>query len=550
MGVDALADLVVSADLGGAEVFHERDVVRAGHLVHGEVRQIDHADVGAHFQVLGVRDAPEMAVVPFVLADRHLIGVLLQQVFVAGIAVGPLPPAELHEIAAERRLALVERTAAHASAAGEGLARMDRRIVDLHRGFAAPRMDEIRVGLEGIEARIVDRVMIDLGASVGHPVDQQLGHAGAVLDPDRDAIPETADLLAFADRRTAVGGHLEQTVERSFFVVAQFLEDRRQFHCARQRFHHLVDVQVALRGRKAGVGRLQNILRVAEARFLFLVVPPFDHAALGGLGIAGVAHVGGVALIAEKRPADLLAGTGECVVGAEPQKRMVDRHDGQVLAGHGGDETAPQPGADDDALGPNCTARRFDALDPPILDDQAGGGRVGERLELAAVLRVLDQNAGDRLGARHDKPGMGIPQAASHPVLLDQRKLFLDLGRGDQPHIGPEGLAGSDLALDLVHPGIIADPGDLEPAHLDVVPHPFEEIDGVAGRPARQEIMAGPVTEIGGVRGRADVGRDRRFVDADDIVPAPLDQVVGNGRSDDTAQANDDDVRSFRKLCH
>ena len=95
-----------------------------------------------------------------------------------------------------------------------------------------------------------------------------------------------------------------------------------------------------------------------------------------------------------------------------------------------------------------------------------------------------------------------------------------------EPRAGAEGLAGGDLALDLVHPGIVADPGDLEPADLGVVAHLLEEVDGVERRPAGEEIVAGRVTEVGRVGGRADVRRDRRFVDADDIVPAPLDQVV------------------------
>ena len=59
-----------------------------------------------------------------------------------------------------------------------------------------------------------------------------------------------------------------------------------------QRRHHLVDFQVTLRRREARFGLLQETPRVAETRLRFLVVTPFDHAALGGLGVARVTHVG------------------------------------------------------------------------------------------------------------------------------------------------------------------------------------------------------------------------------------------------------------------
>src|SRR3546814_3959357 len=50
--------------------------------------------------------------------------------------------------------------------------------------------------------------------------------------------------------------------------------------------------------------------------------------------------------------------------------------------------------------------------------------------------------------------------------------------------------------------------------------------------------------------GRADVGRDARFVDPDDVVPAPLDQVMGNGGPDDAALPDDHDLRALVELRH
>jgi len=62
--------------------------------------------------------------------------------------------------------------------------------------------------------------------------------------------------------------------------------------------------------------------------------------------------------------------------------------------------------------------------------------------------------------------------------------------------------------------------------------------------------VAGGVAEVGGVRGRADVGRDARLVDADDVVPSAFDQVMGDRGTDDATQSDDDHFRLVRKLCH
>ena len=157
VGVDALADIGVAADLRGAEPFHQRDVVGALDVEDVEVRQVDDAAILAHREMLGIGDAPEVAVVPLVLAHRDAVAVLLQQVLVGGIAMGALPAAELHEVAAEFLLALVERRAADAAAAGVGLARMHGGIVDLLRRLGAAPLDELLLELVRIEAGVVDR---------------------------------------------------------------------------------------------------------------------------------------------------------------------------------------------------------------------------------------------------------------------------------------------------------------------------------------------------------------------------------------------------------
>ena len=177
-------------------------------------------------------------------------------------------------------------------------------------------------------------------------------------------------------------------------------------------------------------------------------------------------------------------------------------------------------------------------------------GVLAKALSLPEASRLVDQLAGDRLRARDDEAGVGVPQAALHHRLLDQRELLLDLGGIDQAGARAEGLGGGDLALDLVHARVVADAGDLEAADALVVAELLVEIDRVERRPAGQEVMAGRVAEVGGVRRRADVGRDAGLVDADDIVPSALDQVMGDRCAHDAAQPDDDDLRLFRKLCH
>ncbi len=289
---------------------------------------------------------------------------------------------------------------------------------------------------------------------------------------------------------------------------------------------------------------------MAQARVVFLVIAPFDHAAFRRGRIAGVAHIGRVALIAQQRPADLLAGAGELGVRPEEGEGMVDRHDRQVLARHFRDQAAPESRAHHHIVGPDRAAVGHHALDAAILDDERLGRRVGEGLELAGPLRFVDQLAGDGLRARDDETGVGVPQAALHHGLFDQRELLLDLGCPDQARARAEGLGRSHLALDLVHPGIVADAGDLQAADARVVAQLLVEVDGVERRPAGQEVVAGGVAEVGRVRRRADVGRDPGLVDADDVVPPALDQVMGDRCAHDTAQPDDDDLRLLRKLCH
>src|SRR5690606_28599595 len=113
------------------------------------MRQVDDAAVLAHRQMLGVRDPPEVPVVPFVLSDRYALAVFLQQMLVCGVSMGAFPAAEFHEVAAQFLLPLIERRTADAAAGEVRLARMNGRIVDLLRGLPATAGNVIFLELVG-----------------------------------------------------------------------------------------------------------------------------------------------------------------------------------------------------------------------------------------------------------------------------------------------------------------------------------------------------------------------------------------------------------------
>ncbi len=239
--------------------------------------------------------------------------------------------------------------------------------------------------------------MVDGCAAVGHPVGDEFAHAGTVLNPDGDGIPQAAHLLAFAHGWTAIGRDLQEAVEGVAFIIAKFAQNGRQFDCTLQRFQNLVHFKVALRWRETRFMLFQKIARMAQARVLFFVIAPFDLSAFGGLWIARIAHIGRVALIAHERPADFLARSFELGIGTEKCQRMIDRHDRQVFANHFGNQAAPKSRTDDDIIGLDGAAMRDDALDATVFNDQRLCRRVGEALQLACGLSPIDQLAGNGL---------------------------------------------------------------------------------------------------------------------------------------------------------
>ena len=226
---------------------------------------------------------------------------------------------------------------------------------------------------------------------------------------------------------------------------------------------------------------------------------------------------------------------------------MVDRHHRQVLAGHLGDQPPPEAGADDDMVGHDRAAGGHDPLDAAVLDDQRLRGGVGEGLSLPAASAwstSLPATVCER-GMTRPASGSQRPPWTSSSSISGNFSL-ISAGSISRARV-PNALPRVDLALDLVHAGVVADARHLDAADAGVVAHLLVEVGGVERRPAGKEVVAGRIAEVRGMRRRADVGRDARLVDADDVVPAALDQVMGDRRAHDPTEPDDDHPRPFGK---
>ena len=189
-------------------------------------------------------------------------------------------------------------------------------------------------------------------------------------------------------------------------------------------------------------------------------------------------------------------------------------------------------------------------LDATVFNNERLRGGIGKAFQFTGSFGLINQLAGNSLRAGNDKSRIRVPQATLNQTFFNKRKFFFDLGRLHQARARAKCLAGCHLALQLFHAGIVADAGDFDPANTGVMAHLLIEIDGIKRGPARQEVMAGRIAEVGCVCSRADIGGNAGFIDADNIVPTPFDQVMDDGCADDAAKPDDYDFRFLRKLCH
>ena len=135
--------------------------------------------------MLRIRDFPEVAGIPLVLSDRHLITVPGEQSRLVGsIAMSTLPTGNFHEVAAQFDLAFMERALVAVTPGRVWLPRMHCGGIDFLRDFTAAPVDVVVFFLLGIEARNIDAMWVHLGSAVRHPVGDDFANARAIFDPD------------------------------------------------------------------------------------------------------------------------------------------------------------------------------------------------------------------------------------------------------------------------------------------------------------------------------------------------------------------------------
>ncbi len=219
-------------DLVHAHVLEEATRARAFEVELVERGEIDHADALTHLQVLCVGHRIPPTGVPLMSARLACLRELRHQPFVAGVPLRALPATGVEERRAEGFFASVERAAAHPALAGPLLTRVDD-AVGLVEVLVASGVDVPLGLLVWVEAADVAAVRVaHVRVAVGHPLGDELGDAGAFLDPHRSGAPQVSHLDRLAEHRVGVGREAEQAVDRvADLGVAEHLHQLdRLFH--------------------------------------------------------------------------------------------------------------------------------------------------------------------------------------------------------------------------------------------------------------------------------------------------------------------------------
>ena len=305
-----------------------------------------------------------------------------------------------------------------------------------------------------------------------------------------------------------------------------------------------------MRGRQARLLFFKQVARMAHAGVFLFVIAPLDLATLGGFGVPGVAQIGRVALVAQKRVANVFTGACKFQIGFEKGQRVIHRHDGQVFSGHVGNQATPQAGTHHHVVSGNKTFGGFHALDAAVFNAQPCAGGVGKRLQLARGHCRVHQLARHHLGAGFDQAGVRIPQRALHHALVQQWHFGFGFGGTDQLHPVAKGFARGHAALEFLHTLVVPHPRYLDAADAVIAAHLLVKVDAVLGGEDGHLIVHRVEAKIRSMGGGTHVGGNGGFVDTDDVVPATFNQMVRHRSADDAALADDDDLGAFRKLGH
>ena len=486
--------------------------------------EVDHAHALAHLQVLGVGDGAPPAAVPLVGARLAGLGELRHQRGVALVPLRALPATGIEEHRTEGFLTGVERAAAHAALAAPLLARVHD-AVGLVEVLVAAGVDVPLGLLVRVEAADVAAVRVaHVRVAVGHPLGDELGDAGAFLDPHRGRAPQVAYLDGLAEHRVGVGCEAEQAIDGvPDLGVAEHL--------------HQVDGLLELRVEVVvGEGQFGG----AERRFLVRGDVVGAHQD-GAVGVAAHLHrAGRLALVAERvhvaddREGQLLVGLLEDVDGADIGHLVHGRGERDGGAGHGSDARAPHTAGDDDVLGLDAALVGDDGLDLRQAVGHVFGLErehlgVGEHLQCALLLSLLTHPR--PRGQRVDHRDAGRVVAAEEDVFVDEGHHLFDLGRCDEASIDAPCLRRGHPALELLHALRFA-------GHLDTaagVVHPV--VDVLVLAVDREErhllVVVGREDEVRRVAGGATGVGQRAFVDEHHVGPAESTQMADQAVADD-----------------
>ncbi len=163
-----------------------------------ERREVEDADAGARRVMLAADRRRPVPLRPG-RALRHDVG--QRQRVVGAEPLRALPAGALGELGAVVEEALVPGRRAHSARVRQHLAGVDD-VVDLVVLRAPARLDVERALLEAVQPVGVHRPEVERAAAGRHEVDDGLGGAAAVRDPDAVGQPEAADLRSTA-RRTS-----------------------------------------------------------------------------------------------------------------------------------------------------------------------------------------------------------------------------------------------------------------------------------------------------------------------------------------------------------
>ena len=423
---------------------------------------------------------------------------------------------------------------AHAARMGQHLTRVDD-VVDLVVLRAPARLDVERAALELVQPVGVHGAEVELAAAGRHQVDDGLGGAAGVRDPDAVGEPEAPDLRRRAGERVVVDGEREVPVER--LGDAHLRERGQQLLRPAERLgpvllgerprRDLVAVGVPLE-----LGRLDRDRRVSVGA--------------DAVALAALAEVHGAILMAQDGVIDA-ARAGQLGQRIGPREEVLHRlHRDQRQAERAHELRRPEAEAHE---GRRRADRALVGLDRPHLaaghvdagraraPDEGGAARLGGLLQ-----RLTDVDASGDPVARH-------VQRAVEKLAVEQRDVPDRLVGCDdvalEPPRGRIGVAPPQLGQALGR-GRHLERADLPPgAALRRVERAVE-----LARPLREragELRAvGLETEPGRVeRGAARVA-DRALVDDQDVAHAGQREVV-RGRAADDPRAEHDD---FGALLH